>query len=110
AVAALIASFLIVRPMVRALVSREIEKIRQTRLRRMSFALVMASIFLGAFILFHALTPPESRGRRLSFQVSELVLFLFAGYVAIELVLGFIGEFLPRLRGTAPLAPIIKDL
>ena len=40
----------------------------------MSFALVMASIFLGAFILFHALTPPESRGRRLSFQVSELVL------------------------------------
>ena len=109
-IAALLVSFMLLRPVVRLIVRREIEKIRQTRLRRMTFALVVASIFLGAFILFHALTAPELRGRRLSYQVSELVLFLFSGYVAIELVLGFVGDFLPRMRGTAPLAPIIKDL
>jgi small-conductance mechanosensitive channel/CRP-like cAMP-binding protein len=108
--AALLLSFAVVRPLVRALVSREIEKVRHTRLRRMTFSLVMASIFLGAFVLLHAVTPPEARVRRLTFQVSELVLFLFSGYVAIELLLGFVGEFLPRVRGTPPLAPIIKDL
>ncbi|HXX94560.1 MAG TPA: mechanosensitive ion channel family protein [Planctomycetota bacterium] len=110
AAAALVLSYGAVRPLVRAFVGHEIEKVRQTRLRRMSYALVLASIFLGAFVLLRALTPPELRARRLAFQLSELGLFLFAGYAVIELGLGFVGEFLPRVRGTSPIAPIIRDL
>jgi len=106
----LLLTFTLLRTLVGGLIKREIEKIRHTRLRRMTLAAVIASVALGLFIFFHAISSPEARTRRLSFQVSELVLFVFAGYVAIELVLTFFGEFIPRLRGTTPLAPIIKDL
>jgi small-conductance mechanosensitive channel/CRP-like cAMP-binding protein len=100
----------VLRAVMGGLLRREMDKSRHTRLRRMMLSATVASVALGTFIVLRAVSTPEARLHRISYQVSELILFVFAGYVAIELVLTFFGEFIPRLRGTAPVAPIIKDL
>lgn len=108
--AAFTAGLSAVRPLIRLFSSRETEKIQHSRYRRITFGIVVASLTLGVFVFLHALTPPEARGRKMAFQVSQLLLFLFAGYVSLEVLLGFFGDYVPRLRGGAPMAPIIKDL
>jgi len=108
--AALAVSFALLRPLARLFSRKDTEKVRQSRDRRITFGLVVASVALGVFLLLQAITPVEARGRRMAYGVTELVLILFAGYVTLEVLLGFFGDYLPRLRGRAPLAPIIKDL
>ena len=98
------------RPLVRAFSRKDIEKVLHARMRRTGFALTVASVALGAYIACHAHWPPELRERRLLYELSELFLIVFSGYVLLEIVLSFFGDFLPRVRGQAPLAPIIKDL
>src|SRR5436190_1666087 len=106
----LLLSFTVLRPLVRAFSRKDIDKVLQARLRRTGFSLAVASVALGAYIACHAHWPPELRHRKLAFEVSELLLIIFAGYVFLEIVLSFFGDFLPRVRSQAPLAPIIKDL
>ena len=107
---ALVVSFFALRPLVRAFSRKDIPKVLQARLRRTGFALTVASIALGAYVAFHALWPPDLRAKKLAFEISELLLILFAGYVFLEILLSFFGDFLPAVRAQAPLAPIIKDL
>ncbi len=109
-VAAFAVSVALLRPLIRAFSRKDNEKVAQSRARRTTFAFVVASVALGVFVLLHAITPPESRGKRVAYGVSELVFILFAGYVTLEILLGFFGDYAPRLRGHAPIAPIIKDL
>jgi small-conductance mechanosensitive channel/CRP-like cAMP-binding protein len=110
AVASLLLSFFVLKPMVRAFSRKDIEKVYQSRLRRTGFALMIASVALGVYVFCHAIWPPQIRGARMAFEASELLLILFTGYVLLEILLSFFGDFLPRVRGQAPLAPIIKDL
>jgi len=109
-VAGLIVSFTALKPLVRAFSRKDIEKVLQARLRRTGFALVVASVALGAYIACHAHWPPDVRVKKLAFEVSEVLLIIFAGYVLLEILLSFFGDFLPKMRGQSPLAPIIKDL
>ena len=109
-VVALVVSFFALRPLVRAFSRKDIPKVLQARLRRTGFALTVASLALGAYIACHALWPPDVRAKKLAFEISELLLILFAGYVFLEILLSFFGDFLPAVRAQAPLAPIIKDL
>lgn len=110
AAAALLVSFTVLKPLVRAFSRKDIPKVLHSRLRRTGFSLAVASLSLGVYVLCHALWVPEVRARKLTFEVSELMLIVFAGYVLLEIVLSFFGDFLPRMRDQAPLAPIIKDL
>jgi len=109
-VLALMASVFVLKPLVRAFSRKDIPKVLQARLRRTGFSLVVASVALGAYIACHAYWTPEVRARKLFFEVSELLLIFFSGYVFLEILLSFFGDFLPRVRDQAPLAPIIKDL
>jgi small-conductance mechanosensitive channel/CRP-like cAMP-binding protein len=106
----LLASLFVLKPLVRTFSRKDIEKVFQARMRRTGFSLTVASVALGVYIACHAHWPPELRERRLLYELSELFLIVFAGYVLLEIVLSFFGDFLPRVRGQAPLAPIIKDL
>jgi small-conductance mechanosensitive channel/CRP-like cAMP-binding protein len=108
--AGLLVSFFVLKPLVRMFSRKDIEKVYQARLRRAGFSLTVASVALGAYIVCHAHWPPEVRDRKMLYELSELVLIVFSGYVFLEIVLSFFGDFLPRVRGQAPLAPIIKDL
>ena len=106
----LLASFTVLKPLVRTFSRKDIEKVFQARLRRTGFSLVVASVALGAYMACHARWSPEVRDKRMAYEASELILIVFSGYVLLEIVLSFFGDFLPRVRGQAPLAPIIKDL
>jgi small-conductance mechanosensitive channel/CRP-like cAMP-binding protein len=106
----LLLTLFLIRPLVRFLSAREDPKIGQARLRRLTFVLVVSSLSFGIFVYFHATVPPPDREGRLAYDLSELVLFLFAGYALFELLLEFLADFLPLARGRAPVAPIFKDL
>jgi len=108
--ASLLVSFFVLKPLVRAFSRKDIEKVFHARLRRTGFALTVASFSLGAYLFSHAFWPPEIRARKVAFEVSELLLIVFSAYALLEIVLSFFGDFLPRMRGQTPLAPIIKDL
>lgn len=110
ALASLLVSFFILKPLVRTFSRKDIEKVFHARLRRTGFALTVASLAFGSYAFCHAFWPPEVRARRLAFELSELLLLFFTAYVVLEIVLSFFGDFLPRVRSQAPLAPIIKDL
>jgi small-conductance mechanosensitive channel/CRP-like cAMP-binding protein len=109
-VAALAASFFILKPLVRGFSRKDIAKVLQARLRRTGFSLVVASLALGVYIMCHALWPPDVRVHKVVYEISELLLIVFSCYVLLEIVLSFFGDFLPSVRDQAPLAPIIKDL
>jgi small-conductance mechanosensitive channel/CRP-like cAMP-binding protein len=110
AVFALLAGIFVLKPLVRGLSRKDIEKVLQARMRRTGFAMTIASVALGVYIAFHAIWPADVRAKKLVFEVSELLLIVFSGYVFLEIVLSFFGDFLPQVRGQTPLAPIIKDL
>jgi small-conductance mechanosensitive channel len=105
-----LAGFLILRPLVQSLTSKDIPKILQSRVRRTNFAMSVASLSLGVYVFCHAIWPPDVRPRKIAYEASELLLIFFAGYVLLEVVLGLFGDWLPRLRSQTPMAPIIKDL
>lgn len=109
-VVSLLLSFFALRPLIRGFSRKDVPKVLQTRLRRTGFAMGVASLSLAVYILCHAVWPPEVRERKLWFELSELCLIIFTGYVALEILLSFFGDFLPRVRDQAPTAPIIKDL
>lgn len=100
----------VLKPLVRAFSRKDIPKVLESRMRRTGFALVVASLSLGAYVLFHSIWPPDVRGAKLPFELAAVFLLFFAGYVLLEILLSFFGDFLPRIRSQAPLAPIIKDL
>jgi len=104
------AAFLLLRPLVRALSNKDVPKIFHSRERRTGFAMTIASLALGIYILCHAYWPPDVRGKKLAYELSELLLVVFSGYVFLEILISFFGDWLPRVRGQSPMAPIIKDL
>jgi small-conductance mechanosensitive channel/CRP-like cAMP-binding protein len=110
AVLALLAGIFVLKPLIRGLSRKDVQKILHARMRRTGFAMTIASLALGAYIAFHAIWPADVRGRKLAFEVSELLLMVFSGYVFLEVLLSLFGDFLPQVRGQTPLAPIIKDL
>ncbi|MBV8882020.1 MAG: mechanosensitive ion channel, partial [Planctomycetaceae bacterium] len=105
-----VSALLLLRPLVRTLSSKDIPKIFQSRLRRTGFAMSVASLALGAYVACHAFWPLDVRTRKLPFETSELLLIVFAGYVFLEILLAFFGDWLPHVRQQSPMAPIIKDL
>jgi small-conductance mechanosensitive channel len=105
-----IAGRFILRPLITGLTRKDIPKILQSRVRRTNFAMTIASLALGVYVFCHAFWPPEVRVSKLTYEVSELLLIVFTGYIVLEIVLGFFGDWLPRVRSQAPMAPIIKDL
>src|SRR5213595_1510979 len=90
----LMVSLFVLKPLVRTFSRKDIEKVFQARMRRTGFSLTVASVALGAYIACHAHWAPELRDRRLLFELSELVLIVFSGYVLLEIVLSFFGDFL----------------
>ncbi len=109
-VVAFLVSFFLLKPLIRGLSRKDVEKVLQARLRRTGFAMTVTSLALGAFVAAHAVWPPEVRVKRVPFEIAEILLILFTGYVFLEILLSFFGDWLPRVRGQTPLAPIIKDL
>jgi small-conductance mechanosensitive channel len=105
-----IAGRLFLRPLITGLTRKDIPKILQSRIRRTNFAMTVASLALGGYVFCHAFWPPEIRVRKLTYEISELLLIIFTGYILLEIVLGFFGDWLPRVRNQTPMAPIIKDL
>ena len=110
AAAAAILGFTIIRPLIRAFSKHLPDKVRDSRYRRITTGVVLGSATLGAFVILHSIYWPDERSHRLAYQVSELLLFVFTGYVVLEVLLGFFADFVPRSRGRAPVAPILKDL
>jgi len=105
-----LAGHLILRPLIAVLTRKDIPKILQSRSRRTNFAMTAASLSLGVYVFCHAVWAPEVRVRKLPYEASELLLFIFAGYVLLEILLSLFGDWLPRVRNQTPMAPIIKDL
>jgi len=105
-----LAAFLLLRPLVQLLANKDTPKLFQSRLRRTGFAMSIGSLALGVYVLCHAYWPPDVRVRKLPFEFSELLLVVFSGYVLLEILLSFFGDWLPRVRSQTPMAPIIKDL
>jgi small-conductance mechanosensitive channel len=103
-------ALLLLSPLIRTFSRKDIPKIYHSRMRRSGFAMSMASLALGVYIACHAYWAPDLRIHKLAFETSELLLFIFAGYVLLEVFLTFFGDWLPRVRNQAPMAPIIKDL
>src|SRR4051812_14992438 len=101
AAVALLASFAFLKPLVRAFSRKDIPKVLHSRLRRTGFSLTVASLSLGLYILCHGFWPAEVRVKKLTFEVSELMLIVFTGYVFLEILLSFFGDFLPRVRDQA---------
>ena len=97
-------------PLIKIFVRRDNPKIYQDRVRRSGFAMTVASLAFGVYAACHAYWPPAVRERKLLFEGSELLLFVFGGYVLLEILLSFFGDWLPKVRSQAPMAPIIKDL
>jgi len=110
AVVARLAGRLLLRPLIVALTRKDIPKILQSRVRRTSFAMTVASFSLGGYVFAHAIWPDEVRRLKFLYEASELLLILFTGYVFLEVLLGVFGDWLPRVRNQTPMAPIIKDL
>ncbi|HVR82726.1 MAG TPA: hypothetical protein VMU54_00355, partial [Planctomycetota bacterium] len=105
-----VAALVVLRPLIHALSSKEIPKIFQSRLRRAGFAMSLASLALGIYIACHAYWPPDVRIHKFPYEFSELLLIVSAGYIVLEILLSFFGDWLPRMRSQTPMAPIIKDL
>src|SRR6185295_19498478 len=104
AVLALLAGIFVLKPLVRSLSRKDIEKVFQARMRRTGFATTIASLALGVYVAFHAIWPAELRDKKLIFELAELLLIVFSGYVFLEILLSFFGDFMPRVRGQTPLA------
>lgn len=114
ALGALVAAFLfssfVLRPFVRVLSSHEPEKVADARRRRIRFAANSSSFALAAFTFFFSTLTPELRFQRLPFQASLLLLIVFSGFLAIELLLAFFADFLPQRRNQPPRSQFFKDL
>ncbi|HZE99745.1 MAG TPA: mechanosensitive ion channel family protein [Planctomycetota bacterium] len=110
AVVVRVAALLLLRPLIQAFSNKDNIKIYQSRERRTGFAMSMASLALGVYIASHAYWPPDVRSKKIVFDVAELLLFVFSGYVFLEILLCFFGDWLPRVRSQSAMAPIIKDL
>lgn len=102
--------FLGLRPLVAALSRRDPEKVRSSRLRRLSGALVLTAIAFAAFVFMAGFFPAEVRRQKLGFALSELALIIFGGYSLFEILLTFSLDFLPQLRGKPPGSALFKDL
>ncbi|MBI2899909.1 MAG: mechanosensitive ion channel [Planctomycetes bacterium] len=109
-VAAACVSLLLLRPLAEALCRGESDKVRGGRVRRIRFSLLVASLAFGLFVLLHATIPAGTRLGRPSYQFVQLFLVLFAFYALFEMALTFVADFLPRLRGNAPVTPFAKDI
>src|SRR5579862_3152195 len=103
-------AFLLLRPLIRIFARKDLPKIIQSRLRRSGFAMTVASLALAVYVVCHAYWPPGIRSHKLPYELSELLLIVFAGYVFLEVLLSFFADWLPGVRNQAPMAPIIKAL
>lgn len=110
AVVARVLGRLTLRPLIAGLTRKDIPKILQSRVRRTNFAMTVSSLALGVYLFCHAFWIEDVRNKKMTYEISELVLIVFAGYVALEIILAFFGDWMPRVRNQTPMAPIIKDL
>lgn len=101
---------LVLRPLIGLLSSRDVEKVRASRVARITFALLMTSAALAVFVYLHATVAPSARPETLPFQFSLLLVFAGAGYAAFEIALTLFADTLRHLRGKPPITPIIKDM
>ncbi len=108
--AALALVVLVVRPLLKLLLSGHDERSREPQLRRRLNLILLGTLALAAWAYLHARTPPGLRYGLLRFQLSELAFLVLAGVGGGELLALFFLAFLPRLRGRAPVAPILQDL
>ena len=109
AVAGIVVAYALLRPLVRTLSRKDTEKIALARVSRLTFAFVVTSLALGAFLLFHSIIGKDARPAHVAFEVSQLVLILFAAYSILEILLLLFADFLPQVRGRMPVAGIFKD-
>ncbi len=107
-VALLLIAF-VFRPLVDALSRRDSKKIRDGRVRRISFSLLMSVLTLPLFTFLYS-TLGRGRHEVFIFEVVELFLIVFSLYAGFEIVLTFFADFLPQWRGRLPAAPIYKDI
>src|SRR5262245_663636 len=82
-VASLLASFFVLKPLVRTFSRKDVEKVYQSRLRRTGFALTVASFSLGVYVFCHAVWAPDVRVRKLAYELSEVALIVFSAYVLL---------------------------
>ncbi len=108
--AAAVFALLLVRPLAEAVSRFATEKGRVSRVRRIRFALLVASLAFGFYVFFFAVMPAGTRQGRLAFQLTQLVLILFTFYALFEILLAFFTEFFPQLRGNPPTTPLGRDL
>jgi small-conductance mechanosensitive channel/CRP-like cAMP-binding protein len=101
---------LVVRPLLKLLLSGHDERSREPQLRRRLNLLLLGTLALAAWAYLYARTPPGLRYGQLRFQLSELAFLVLAGVGAGEILALFFLAYLPRLRGRAPVAPILQDL
>jgi small-conductance mechanosensitive channel len=101
---------LVLRPLVAALSRRDVEKVRVSRVRRLSGALVLAAVAFSVFVFMTAFFPAGIRRQKLGFALSELALIVLSGYCAFEILLTFVMDFLPQARGKPPGSPLFKDI
>lgn len=98
------------RPLVELVSRLDAERSRKSRVRRISFSLIITSVSFAVFVYLHAILPAGTRHSNLAFEIAELFLILFGCYGILEVLLTFFADFVPRSRGAMPVSPIYKDL
>lgn len=101
---------LLLRPLLRLLLSREPDRDRDALRRRRMNMFVLTAVAMAVYVYFRTGMPPAARVTALRAQLAELAFFSLAGTGAVELVLLAFGQYLPQLRRRPPLAPILMDL
>ena len=99
-----------VRPFLKILLSRELERDRDALRRRRVNLWVLSAVVFAAWVYFHSVVAPDRRHAHLPHQLAELSLIALLGTVTLEVLLILFGQFVPQLRGRTPVAPILLDL
>ena len=108
--AALLVIAFVVRPLLKLLLSRELERDRDALRRRRVNIFVLSAFVLGVWVYLRATVAPDYRPGHLPHQLSELALIALVGTELLEIVLILFGQFVPQLRGRPPVTPILLDL
>ena len=108
--AALLVVALVVRPLLKLLLSRELERDRDALRRRRVNLFVLSAAVFGVWVFFRSTVAPDARTAHLPHQLSELTLIAVVGTALLEVFLLLFGQFVPQLRGRTPVAPILLDL
>lgn len=109
AVSLVLTSFVLMH-LVRWVSSRDVPKVRDSRVRRVRTALTLTAFSFATYVFFHAVMPRETRQGKLPYALSEMAVTLFSGYSLFEILLAFLADFLPQARGRPAASPLFKDI